>query len=396
MPYRLLLLLLALVCTPHAYEYQGKRMLYRTEFAQNFVGKDGAMLGDGTWICKDSLEDYYVYSKDTGRTWAKVQPAPLGHTAMLVGDALVAYLLAKRWDLKSGWSDISMPASWKADGLTYVYLWPNGVWAKRSYESSPKAQFYRSVDGAHSFVEWFSVPLASLPMQNADGLSFAGKVWFPVSDSGYMRGTDDGVNWSRLALPKAFVPTWAYELKHGEMVSLVGRSGDSLWYAHSQDSGKTWIELDATHPGGYYADMHRDFLISPTVNLQGILDLWISRPDSIRWEKLEGARGVFYAGENPYVLLRMQTARISMGGASGVEGNRRSPKAHLTARKTASGVEITFDASLAGNAWQWVGSDGRLLERGVVTSKTMTIPMYRGIGWMTVGSTSIALPLGSR
>lgn len=348
---------------------------------------DAERLIDGTWaVCSE--DGSCLQSADKGASWTAIS-ALSGDTAEIAGKALVSRNGTQVWTRAKGWHAMKLPTSFSTGTYSYNYVGSEGV---RARQVGSTMTWYRADSTWENWTEWFSMQVSGQFDEELaqSGYTALGKVWFPIADSGYLRGTADGKTWSRMTAPD-FEPLMLTSERSPGVVAGIGLTATySLRGGWSADTGKTWTQGDGSLPGQILMLSEMGYEMSVTVSGMQMSEFWLSRSRTGGWESIGDVKGFFFEAGVPHVVKADGIYRVD-GMASGISRGGKGPSNLLRLERGAV-TAVLLDASLLGKEWQLVGADGAVRARGTTSSLRQELPALRGTGWFKVGPESLAIP----
>ncbi|MBK8802878.1 MAG: hypothetical protein IPN71_12670 [Fibrobacteres bacterium] len=346
---------------------------------------------DGTWIVADTAHRIW-WSRDVGAHWDSVASSPNGSPAEMFGETVWNSAESHAWTSDAGWRTIDYPAACGAGRSNSI---SSGGVIGLIDSARANVSFCRSNDGLRTWVYWMSIPVSTLPVGVKDltGDHWNNKIWYPVADSAYVRGTSDGRSWSRIDLPPRmktfeFVPLTS---NGSELVLFGGESGREMVHvAVSTDLGNTWDVHSASEPGWLVRKMSGNLFSTMTFDtLQG-RGYGISRSRSGPWTMLDTAfRGNLVQGDDPYVVEEHAIYKLVLDGV----GRRFKPAASEWSVRREQGIlAVSLPSALQASAWTVRAIDGRKLASGRVTGERIELSLAMAGGLLTVGDQTRMLP----
>lgn len=343
------------------------------------------VMDDGTWVVTDTSGRLW-WTRSLGAQWDTVPDFARGDRGGQFGLAVVTRNNTSYWSYDGGWKSALVPAEC-LDGKNR-YTHSDGFWGTYD-DKSKKITYCRSTDGLRKWNLWFSPPNASLPEDTLRwiGDGWNGKIWYKMVDSGYMRGTDNGLDWTRIALPPGFrVMSFMPETPGGSELVLVG--GESWLHATqvaiSKDMGATW----EIHPGSELGWMVRK--LSNSLFFAVAIDSIEGRSHGVSnartgpWTKLDTAfRGYLFKGDDAYVVEEHAIYKLVLDGV----GRMPKPAAsHWQIRSENGRRVVDLPSALGGSAWSLRSLYGRKMASGRAVGERIELPVGVGGGLLLVGS----------
>ncbi|MBK9576932.1 MAG: hypothetical protein IPK50_03540 [Fibrobacterota bacterium] len=353
---------------------------------------EAAVMDDGTWIVKE-LEDRLWWSRTLGTKWERVPGVPIGGSGRLFGKAVVSQSNSWFWTFDGGWQKVVMPPVCAQPKVWTIS--PEGMLGV--YDEERKVVTYcRSTDGLRTWTEWFSPPNASLPKDTTAwlGEDWNGKVWYRIVDSGYMRGTSDGMVWSRVLLPAGFLSTTFVQVSPESQTLVI--LGGSSWsdrnrVAITRDLGANWDIHSAYEPGWMVRKLANNLFFTVALDSVKRRKQWLSASETGPWTFLDADfQGVLYAqDQRPYVVERTAISRVVLEGLSGMD----LPKApEWKIGRANRDLLVEPFPSTAPRFWSLRSLDGRKLAEGRLEGGRIEVPGHlRGTMLLTVGRRTRAI-----
>jgi hypothetical protein len=361
---------------------------------ENLPLLDGAVLSDSTWVVSDS-ENTLWCSRDHGANWESIPLDPQGADGEILGVALVSSDRMSTWTYRGGWLPMTVPAGFASTDDSYF-----GPRGDRGFldDLDGRIRYYRSTDGLRTWTEWFSMDSALVPPgAGRFGERQLGRIWYLVADSGYVRGTGNGVNWTKSVLPKGFEPVAIEPDEADTVLQLLGFDSTNYVLARSRDLGATWKILSMALPGISTRRLSPNLWTSTSfVDPQSSGEHWISHAPNGPWTKLDttGINGIFSA--LGWVLLATSTGiwAVDLPYAS------LAPRAFVpfhSVRRVGSHLEVMAAGESAGIPWSLVDVGGSRIGSGTLRKGLNVLACPGTTAWLRLGRTTFAIaPLGGR
>lgn len=349
------------------------------------------VMKDGTWIVADTAHRIW-WSRDVGTHWDSVATSPNGSPVEVFGETVWNGSESHVWTFDAGWRTIDYP---KVCGAGRSSSISSGGVIGIIDSAGANVSFCQSSDGLRTWVFWMSIPVSSLPEGITDltGDRWNDKIWYPVVDSGYVRGTADGRTWTRIDLPPLMTSfTFMPLTSNGSELVIHGgeTSRKMVRVAISTDLGNTWDVHSASEPGWLVRKMSGNLFSTMTFDtLQG-RGYGISRSRSGPWTMLDTAfRGNLVQGDDPYVVEEHVIYKLILDGV----GRRFKPAASEWSVRREQGIlVVNLPSSLQTGAWTVRALCGRKLASGRVAGERIDIPLAMAGALLTIGEQTRMLP----
>lgn len=344
-----------------------------------------AVMGDGTWVVSDTAGRVW-WSRDLGGRWDSVARSPSGSRAEIFGEVVSATDEKSVWTYDAGWRSTVFPDVCTRGSNRYTSS--DGILG--IYDDKAKTITYcRSIDGLRTWTVWFSPPNESLP---SDTLRWIGqywnnKIWYTMGDSGYARGTADGLSWARIPLPSVlkaidFVPV----TKLGSELVVVG--GATRWtgqyVASSSDMGASWDIRSVRDPGNLVRRIADHLFFTTTRDSLDGRRYGVSETRNGPWTMFDTAyRGLLNNGDDAYVVEERAIYKLVLDGV----GRRSKPVVTSWRVRIENGrMVVDLPSALVGSSWSLRALDGRKLAGGKVAGDRLELPPGVPGGLLSVGS----------
>lgn len=377
----LLLAALAAVANP-------VRVASPTESGKILPLAEAARLPDGTWAVQD-MGGKVWYSVNQGASWALV-PESGTMFGRVFGNAVVGGDDRRYWMASTGWRDMAIPASYQNGSESFI---TNG--GERSFFDADAGggRFYVSDDSLRTWREVLQIPTASLPPEGfrIDFHRGAGRYWFVVTDSGYLRGTVDGRDWVQVPLPEdIMVYTLGFDQDDPGITVVAMDEMMRPVFFRTENLGKTWEQLGLDVPGGVTQRVGKDVFASITLK-DGEEVWWIGSTRNGPWTKIElaGVENVFTDGGRIYAVGSEGLFQVEL---SDVGVRPSMARSSFAMRRVDGRLQVEIPKEMTGSSWKMLAANGSHLASGIVRNTTLVVDLPREPAWLWLGDGVQPLP----
>ena len=352
------------------------------------LGQAGRMF-DGTWTVSDKSQTTW-YSTDEGAKWDKIPTDSATNYAEVFGSLVVTSAFSQAWNRTAGWQKISFPPECHQVGDGYT---SSGGLSGTIDSVTKQVLFCRSDRELLNWKVWFRMDTTALPKGFSDPFGDAAfhSIWYAVNDSGYMRGTSDGISWNRVNFPSGFSVVTQIAGTDSFFFVTGTKSGETEpWNAFSTDTGATWKSGPISQPGIIAIGENNGVFLSLTQNPKRPNAAWGATSPNGPWEFIDSTKSTRLILEKDALFLAKPTGffRVQLNGLA---VRPVTTHAHLEIRTTPSGLQIQFPENLRGMPWSIRGISGSEIASGR-TRSTLELARQHGPAWLYLANQTIALP----
>lgn len=350
-----------------------------------------AVLDDGTWTVTDTSGRVW-WSVDLGAHWDSVVAPPNGAHAETFGTAVVASDEKSVWTRTEGWRGTVRPEAC-TKGLNKVTL--SDGWLGIYDSSQNKVTYCQSSDGLRTWTVWFSPPTSSLPEDTLRwiGKRWNNKIWHFIPDSGYMRGTSDGLHWTRINVP-GIMQSFDFSPVTRNGSELVIFGGKSFWFpryvASSSDDGATWSVQPMSEPGHVVRKITDHLFFTATYDSLRGRGYGVSPFQTGPWTLFDTAyRGTLAQGDDVFLVEERSIWKVVFEGVGSLP---RSGGDAWRVVRLPDRVTVELPGSMDGSLWSLQSLDGRELSSGRIGNGRLELPLGPSSGILRVGPQARILP----